>query len=113
GLVPREQQRQARTLAGEDWLGGVEGPVILLGDLNATRASSVYRTLAKGLDDARRTAAKRLPSTTFPSAFPVLRIDHVFVSAEIKATRIEAPYDPVMRLASDHLPLVMDFEVEA
>lgn len=114
GLVPREQQRQARTLAGEAWLerARAEGPVILLGDFNATRASVVYRTLTRGLQDARQTAATRRASTTFPSAFPVLRIDHIFVSPEIKAMRIEAPYDRTMRLASDHLPLVMDFEVE-
>jgi endonuclease/exonuclease/phosphatase family metal-dependent hydrolase len=114
GLVPREQQRQARTLAGEDWLGRAcaEGPVILLGDFNATGASVVYRTLAQGLVDARRKAGKRLATSTFPSAFPVLRIDHIFVSPQIKVTRVEAPYEPAMRLASDHLPLVMDFEVE-
>lgn len=114
GLVPREQQRQARALAGGGWLtrACAEGPVILLGDFNATRTSVVYRTLAQNLGDARRRAEKRLPSATFPSAFPLLRIDHIFVSRQIRVTRVEAPYDPATRLASDHLPLVMDFEVE-
>src|SRR5580704_12058191 len=36
GLVPREQQIQAATLAGPRWLGAAAGPTVLLGDLNAT-----------------------------------------------------------------------------
>jgi endonuclease/exonuclease/phosphatase family metal-dependent hydrolase len=38
-----------------------------------------------------------------------LRIDHVFVTADVKVAAIHAPYDPATRIASDHLPLVMDF----
>ena len=41
----------------------------------------------------------------------MLRIDHLFVSAEIKVTEVFAPFEPLTRLASDHLPLVMDFEL--
>jgi endonuclease/exonuclease/phosphatase family metal-dependent hydrolase len=42
---------------------------------------------------------------------PVLRIDHIFVSDEIAVKDVFAPYDPQTRAASDHLPLVMDFEL--
>ena len=41
----------------------------------------------------------------------MLRIDHLFVSREIAVRDVFAPYDPLSRMASDHLPLVMDFEV--
>jgi endonuclease/exonuclease/phosphatase family metal-dependent hydrolase len=41
----------------------------------------------------------------------VLRIDHLFVSPEIRVTDVSAPFDALTRTASDHLPLVMDFEV--
>jgi endonuclease/exonuclease/phosphatase family metal-dependent hydrolase len=113
GLVPREQRRQAAALAGPDWLARTDcgAPAILLGDFNATRASVVYRTLAARLDDARRRAAARKPTSTFPSRFPVLRIDHVFVSPDVRVAGIEAPYDALTRVASDHLPLVMDFSL--
>jgi endonuclease/exonuclease/phosphatase family metal-dependent hydrolase len=37
----------------------------------------------------------------------------VFVSPEIVVRDVFAPYDPLVRVASDHLPLVMDFEVAA
>ena len=111
GLVPREQQNQAAALAGPQWLAHPDrqGPTILLGDFNVTKASQVYRTLSGALHPARRLAERRSPSSTFPSVMPVLRIDHIFVSDEIKVEDVFAPYDALTRVASDHLPLVMDF----
>ena len=113
GLVPKEQQLQAAHLAGPAWLGHprCQGPTILLGDFNATATSVVYRTFLKGLSPARGLAMTKTPTATFPSPMPVLRIDHLFVSPEIKVSDVFAPYSPLTRVASDHLPLVMDFEV--
>nr|MBW0149875.1 endonuclease/exonuclease/phosphatase family protein [Phenylobacterium sp.] len=103
----------AAALAGSGWLGHPDrqGPTILLGDFNVTSASQVYRTLSEQLRPARRLAEKKSPSATFPSVLPVLRIDHVFVSDEVRVLDVFAPYDPTTRIASDHLPLVMDFEL--
>ena len=113
GLVPREQQIQAAWLAGPSWLGHPmrQGPTILLGDFNATGSSVVYRTLNARLEAARRLAPVKSPTSTFPSALPVLRIDHIFVSPEIVVEDVFTPFDPLTRVASDHLPLVMDFSV--
>jgi len=113
GLVPKEQQLQASWLAGPAWLQHPHcaGPTILLGDFNATASSVVYRTLAARLAGARGLSPKRSPTSTFPSPLPVLRIDHLFVSAEIEVTDVFAPFAPLTRVASDHLPLVMDFEI--
>jgi endonuclease/exonuclease/phosphatase family metal-dependent hydrolase len=115
GLVPREQQAQARALAGPTWLDHPRcaGPKVLLGDFNATGASVVYRTLTAKLASARGLAPRRTPTATFPSQLPVLRIDHLFVSPDIRVTDVFAPFDPLTRVASDHLPLVMDFEFAA
>jgi len=113
GLVPREQQIQAAHLAGPSWLDHPRfvGPRILLGDFNATATSVVYRTLLGRLSPARGLSPKQSPTATFPSQLPVLRIDHLFVSPEIRVTDVSAPFDALTRTASDHLPLVMDFEV--
>jgi endonuclease/exonuclease/phosphatase family metal-dependent hydrolase len=113
GLVPKEQQIQAEHLAGPAWLRHprCQGPTILLGDFNATATSVVYRTLTRTLEPARRLSPRQTPTATFPSRLPVLRIDHLFVSAEIGVRDVFAPFDPKSRMASDHLPLVMDFEV--
>lgn len=113
GLVPREQQLQAAHLAGPAWLDHprCQWPAILLGDFNATASSIVYRTLTQQLQPARRLAQRKQPTSTFPSPLPVLRIDHVFVSPGIEVHEVSAPFDPLTRVASDHLPLVMDFDL--
>jgi endonuclease/exonuclease/phosphatase family metal-dependent hydrolase len=113
GLVPREQQRQAAFLAGPAWLAHphCKGPKILLGDFNATASSVVYRTFLGKLSAARSLAPRKTPTATFPSPLPVLRIDHLFVSPEIRVADVFAPFSPLTRAASDHLPLVMDFEI--
>lgn len=113
GLVPREQQIQAAHLAGAAWLenDALTWPAILLGDFNATAGSVVYRTLCAPLKPARKLAPRREPNATFPSALPVLRIDHLFVSPGVEVNAVFAPFDPLTRVASDHLPLVMDFEL--
>jgi endonuclease/exonuclease/phosphatase family metal-dependent hydrolase len=113
GLVPREQQLQAQALKGPLWLGDPArlAPKLVVGDFNCGPRSAAGRILKAGLADARAAVRGRVP--TFPSAMPVRRLDHVFVSLEIRVTAIFAASDPLTRLASDHLPLVVDFEVAA
>ncbi|HEY2752989.1 endonuclease/exonuclease/phosphatase family protein [Phenylobacterium sp.] len=115
GLVPKEQQIQAASLAGPGWLRHprCRDATILLGDFNATATSVVYRTLLAGLAAARGLSPRKSPTATFPSALPVLRIDHLFVSPEIQVEDVFVPFSPLVRAASDHLPLVMDFNLIA
>lgn len=115
GLMPREQQIQANALKGPQWLGDParRGPLIVLGDFNVGRRSAPARTLLRGLHDARAVGKSARATATFPSAMPMRRIDHVFVSGEVKVSAVRAPNDPLTRRASDHLPLVVDFEIEA
>lgn len=114
GLVPHEQRLQARALLGKDWLGHTDctGPTVLVGDFNCTSLTRPYKALAGRLKDAQRCLDLPRSIKTFPSAFPTLRIDHCFVSPEIRIRRVAAPFHPLARMASDHLPLVIDFEVE-
>lgn len=112
GLVPREQQVQAAELLGLRWLGseGFVGPAVLLGDFNALPISQTYRMFTAVLRDAQDGWSKA-PTATFPSGFPILRIDHVFLSEGITVRGIESPFDPRSRVASDHLPLIVEVEV--
>lgn len=114
GLVPREQQVQTAELLGQRWLGseGFTGPAVLLGDFNATPFSQTYRMLTAVMRDAQDGLAKA-PTATFPSGFPILRIDHVFLSAGIRTVAVESPFDPRVRVASDHLPLVVTLDLPA
>lgn len=115
GLVPREQRLQAAALTGKDWLGDARcaDPTILVGDFNATALTRPYQQFMTALADGQRAAGIGRAVPTFPSSFPVLRIDHVFVSPSIRVTRVQTPLFPLARLASDHLPLVVDFDIMA
>ncbi|THK36085.1 endonuclease/exonuclease/phosphatase family protein [Ensifer sp. MPMI2T] len=114
GLRGSDRVRQATTLLGPGWLGGIdhrEAPVVLAGDLNATPRSAAYKLVARQLRDAQlQTDAK--PRPTFPSRLPLLRIDHVFVGEEIDVARCEVHNTALARVASDHLPLVAELEID-
>ena len=113
GLVPREQRLQAAALVGEQWLGHPDcvGPTLLTGDFNATSLTRPYQTLARKLADCQRSLGLKPSVKTFPSSFPAIRIDHCFTSPEIVVTAVKAPFSPLARMASDHLPLIVDFEI--
>jgi endonuclease/exonuclease/phosphatase family metal-dependent hydrolase len=113
GLVPHEQRAQADHLLGGEWLGHPKcsDPLILLGDFNATPRYAAYKKLAARLRDARRAAGVRGGALTFPSRFPMIRIDHMFISPSIEMGNMHAPDGALMKVASDHLPLVADFRV--
>ena len=114
GLVPLEQRAQAQHLLGGEWLGHPRcaDPLILLGDFNATPRYAAYKMLAGKLRDARRAAGVRGGALTFPSRFPMIRIDHMFISPSIEVANMHAPDGALMKVASDHLPLVADFRVK-
>lgn len=118
GLIPLEQRDQMSALLGSEWLGHPQckEPVLMLGDFNATSRYAVYGKCLGRLRDAQRVlqqqqgrSGRAIP--TFPARFPVLRIDHVFVSKGIKVLDVRVPDGPQARAASDHLPLVVDIEL--
>lgn len=113
GLSRRERATQSRELLGEAWLGGnAAGPHrIVCGDLNAVQHARTYRHFAGVMKDVQRVLPGHRPRATFPSALPVVRIDHVFVSREIDVRGVTVPHDARARRASDHLPLIVDLEL--
>lgn len=114
GLLATERLAQAAALLGEEWLGHPDcrgRSSVLLGDFNAVSRSPAYRLLATRLRDAAAAAAlggRRKPRPTFPSRWPMLRIDHVFVAGDLETVATEVRRGPLERAASDHLPLVVD-----
>jgi endonuclease/exonuclease/phosphatase family metal-dependent hydrolase len=112
GLPAYERMAQAKTLLGKDWLGHPDchDPVILLGDFNARRRSRVYRKFTAKLRDAQLVLHRRA-QRTFPSRMPIVRIDHIFCSRSVEVVSVEVPRSRLIRSASDHLPVVMDFRL--
>lgn len=117
GLIPQEQKRQAAALLGPEWMGADAwvAPGVVLGDFNATPYSATYRMLRTALRDAQAPspAWPRPATATFPSSFPFMRIDHVFLTKGLETRGVRSPYDARARIASDHLPLVVDLEITA
>ncbi len=109
GLNRRERRVQADELVGEGWLGHPECrfPAILCGDLNSQPGSSVYRKLAGSLIDVQTRKNGLRPRKTWPSRFPLSRIDHVFVTPDVLVEDVTVPRTGLTAVASDHLPLVV------
>jgi len=111
GLNARERMLQMQDLLGDEWIGAVgEGPLIVTGDFNAVPRSRPYRLAAERLGDAQRLSGRRRPVPTFPTRLPVLPLDHIFISAALKAVRTQTLRTAETRLASDHLPLMADLD---
>jgi endonuclease/exonuclease/phosphatase family metal-dependent hydrolase len=124
GLAGAERAAQIDFLLGRDWLGGVtlHQPAMFLGDLNLTPGGALYRRLVSPWYDRNGTATFRdvqahafahVACKTFPSFFPVRRLDHIFVTPHFEVLHVEAPGNQLTRRASDHLPLVADLVLHA
>lgn len=113
GLWRHERRLQADALLGDDWLANpaCEAPVILCGDLNSGPQSAVYKAIARRLRDVRSNDGEHIPRGTFSGRFPLHRIDHVFASEQVEVLDIRVPRTHLARVASDHLPLVVDLRV--
>ncbi len=111
GLFARERRLQIRALLGREWLGCVNDgePVVFCGDFNAGRRSYVYRQVIDRLRDAQVAKEEKGPlKKTYFSFYPVLCLDHIFVSQHFSVVRTRIPGDLLARTASDHLPVAAE-----
>jgi endonuclease/exonuclease/phosphatase family metal-dependent hydrolase len=110
GLRPVEQRYQIEGLMGSQWLSHPKchGPVILCGDFNANPSHKTCRRITKILNDAQDKLDDHVPQRTWFGRFPVGRIDHIFVAKEIDVHSCLVPRTAFTRVASDHLPLIVD-----
>jgi endonuclease/exonuclease/phosphatase family metal-dependent hydrolase len=108
GLSGRERVAQAEALAGPEWLGHPDcaSPRLLCGDFNALPGSRAYRRLRGALPEAQ--AGRGRARATFPSRWPLLRLDHIFHSPELTVRDVLVPRSRLTRVASDHLPLIAE-----
>ncbi|MCW3053336.1 MAG: Metal-dependent hydrolase [Chthonomonadales bacterium] len=102
GLDAEERTHQAVALAMSVQAAG--NPVVVCGDFNEDANGEAVRALleATGLRDAD--AALNRP--TFLSDSPTTRIDFVLHSADLVVRNVEV----ISSLASDHLPVLVDFD---
>lgn len=114
GLRRLERWLQAQMLMSDEWLGSeaCRSPVVLTGDFNSFPRGRVYGLLSGRLRDAHLIGSTMgRPSATFPSQWPVFRIDHMFVSDDVEVVSARTHRSETSALASDHLPLVADLRL--
>ncbi|MES1166166.1 MAG: endonuclease/exonuclease/phosphatase family protein [Verrucomicrobiota bacterium] len=104
GLLPGERRIQVQRLL--DVLGADDSSAtVLCGDINEWFAGGrPLRWLNARLG---RAATVR----TFPTFWPVLALDRVWVSPQAAAATVRAHVTATSRVASDHLPLVADIQL--
>jgi endonuclease/exonuclease/phosphatase family metal-dependent hydrolase len=113
GLGRRERQTQAELLAGRNWVGNVatHDPLILLGDFNSLPGSAPFELLSQNLRATRTMITPRPRLRTFPTRFPSLAVDHIFVNERFRLNTIAVARNAATRIASDHFPLVAHLQL--
>ena len=112
GLSGGERRKQAEMLLSADLLrdSALTAPLVVCGDFNMwwPAPGPIARLLRTTLTDAAQAARARRP--TWPSAFPLLRLDRAYVDSAVRVLGCGVVNDPRTRLASDHLPLWLELE---
>jgi endonuclease/exonuclease/phosphatase family metal-dependent hydrolase len=104
-LVDRTRRLQVESILGHRHL---QGPVVLLGDMNAWRRCKATRQLDAQL--AERHGDLCWPAS-FPSARPVMALDRVYARGA-RVAQVRAHASRAARRASDHLPVVAQVELD-
>jgi len=112
GLGRGERRLQAAALASDEWIGAAaqHPPLVVCGDLNSRPGSKVHRILTREVVDAQ-TVRGGARHRTFPTRFPLVCLDYVFVSQGVQVKALACHKTPLARVASDHYPLVAELAV--
>ncbi len=88
------------------------GPLVVVGDFNATQHSLVYEQLTSGRLRSAHEDRGRGYATTWPNGLkpvPPIRIDQALLSPEVECVSIVEGVGP----GSDHKPLILDLRVHS
>jgi endonuclease/exonuclease/phosphatase family metal-dependent hydrolase len=108
-----ERRHQARRLSRANILEPADrrGPRIVLGDFNEWTRGAVSRLLQARFEAADvRVHLDR--SRTYPGFLPVFHLDHIYFDPILRLERLMLFRNRTSMVASDHLPLVADFQVD-
>lgn len=112
-LLRSIRELQIRLLLGEKWMGSIPlaENVIFAGDFNLTSRSKEYQILLTSLSDAQVDCGLKMPRATFPAVTPLRNIDHICYRGRMQPIHTFVPRIRLTRKASDHLPVVVDFDI--
>jgi endonuclease/exonuclease/phosphatase family metal-dependent hydrolase len=113
GLSAWERVRQIAVLARSPELArlSLDDAVIVAGDLNDWRSllPPIFTDIMGYRHASDRSDGRHNGMRTFPSCAPTARLDKVFYRGPIRVIRCRTSRLRSARLASDHLPVVVDF----
>ena len=109
-----ERRHQARLLMSDEVLGREEyaGPKIVVGDFNEWTHGLASRFMGEAFE-AILPRKRLLYPRTYPGVFPVLHLDHFYYDRNLRLTGFRVHRTRTALIASDHLPLVASFDLEA
>lgn len=116
-----ERRAQARRLLTLDELrtqrNSAQIPRIVLGDFNEWThglATQMFKShFACAEPRLKLTAARSFRTRTYPGILPLLHLDHIYHDATLELQSISLHRNRLSLIASDHLPLVADFKLNA
>lgn len=108
GLGRTDRLLQAQALGGKLAAASKDEPLLLLGDFNSRTASRSINLLRTHLRSVRALLPAAGLCRTFPTRFPVVAVDHIFVNEVLRPEALRVHRTPLARLASDHYPLVAE-----
>ena len=91
-------------------LKDVKGPLILVGDFNDVPAGGAYKLMSEQFDDAWAANRAGDQGFSYPADKPAKRIDYILFRRDDHIRTKKAWI--VSTLASDHVPVVADLEIE-
>ena len=106
-----ERRKQAELLIERDVLHAVDisGPRIVTGDFNEWTRGLVSRKLARQFGDLSGHLGRR---RVYPAGIPLLHLDHAYFDRHLDVERAFFHINRRSLVASDHLPLVVDFQLK-
>ncbi|HEX3532102.1 MAG TPA: endonuclease/exonuclease/phosphatase family protein [Thermoanaerobaculia bacterium] len=115
GLSARERQKQIELLARSSELSGLDGsmPTLVGGDFNDWR-SLLWPVFTNGLGFQSATdsrTGRRRALATYPSFSPQGPLDRIYFRGTLRLAGIHRCRLQVARLASDHLPVMAEFDL--
>ena len=107
-----ERPHQARRLLSADVLrhSTLSGPRVVLGDFNEWTRGIATRLMGSEFEsvDVRLLGRRR----TYPGLFPFLHLDHFYYDKALRLASCRLDRSRRALIASDHLPIVADLEIE-
>jgi endonuclease/exonuclease/phosphatase family metal-dependent hydrolase len=104
-----ERKRQAKLIEVTILNSKLSGKRIILGDFNEWTLGATTRLLQKQFRSID--AATIHPIKSYPGIIPMLTLDHIYFDPSLKLKHLKIYKSSLALIASDHLPVVADFEL--